>query len=89
LVTWEGLFPPVTGTSGVVVMASVGASVGASVASLVLVDSTVTGGTFVLGILVEVPCPPHAASSNAARTNIVKNKLALLIRTNLLSFQYE
>jgi hypothetical protein len=53
----EGLFSPVTGTPGVVVRSLVpGAEVGASVAlgASVPVDSTVTGGTFVLGILVVV-----------------------------------
>jgi hypothetical protein len=86
LETREGFFSPVTGTLGVVVIS--GAVVGASVAvaSLVLVDSTVMGGTFVLGTLVDVSCPPQATSSNAARTNIVVNKLTLLILINLLSF---
>jgi hypothetical protein len=84
----EGLFSPVTGTDGVLVIseADVGASVGAD--SLVLVTSTVTGGTFVLGTLVDVSCPPQAASSNATRTIVVKNKLALLILTNLLFFPF-
>ncbi len=84
LETRDGLFPPVTGTEGVLVMsdgAEVAASVGASVGALVLVDSTVTGGTLVLGTLVDVCCPPHAASSKAESTSIVKNKLALLILT--------
>jgi hypothetical protein len=80
----EGLFSPVTGTDGVLVIseADVGASVGRD--SLVLVTSTVTGGTFVLGTLVDVSCPPQAANTNAARTIVVKNKLTLLILTNLL-----
>jgi hypothetical protein len=87
----EGLVPPVTGTPGVVVISVVGASVaapvGASVAALVLVDSTVTGGTFVLGTLVLVCCPPQAASNKAARISVVENILNLLILTNLLFFR--
>jgi hypothetical protein len=90
LVKRAGLLSPVTGTEGVLVIsaAEVGASVAVAslVASFVLVDSTVTGGTLVLGRLVEVSCPPQAASSIAARTNIVKNKLTLLILSNLLSY---
>jgi hypothetical protein len=88
LETREGLFSPVTGTAGVVVISApdVGASV--AVASLVLVESTVTGGTFVLGTLVDVSCPPQAASSNAARTSIVKNILTLLILKNLLFYPF-
>jgi hypothetical protein len=88
LETREGLFSPVTGTEGVLVKSD--AEVGASVAldSLVVVDSTVTGGTFVLGTLVDVSCPPQAANNNAARTIVVKNKLTLLIPKNLLFYPY-
>jgi hypothetical protein len=75
--TRDGFSAPVTGTPDV--GALVAAVVGASVAALVPVDSTVIGGTFVLGILVDVCCPPQAVSINASTTIVDSNILNFLI----------
>ena len=90
MILCEGLFPPVTGMPGVLaevasdvgVVASV-VEVGASVAGIALV--LVSAGTLVLGTLVEVSCSPQAASNRETITSMVKNKLALFIRTKFLS----
>jgi hypothetical protein len=82
LVARDGLSSPVTGTAAVVVVSTDGDPVALG---SVDVASDVIGGTFVLGTLVDVCCPPQAVSNSASTANVDSNILNFLI----LSFSFQ